>query len=120
MIGRSGIVSVEAALVALPLCLLIFGIIEVGQVLRTHAALQFATEQAARCASVNPTLCGDAAKVQQYAVTRMPGIKVAAETFALTKESCGKKVTASLLYTNITVKLIPKEIFLRSASCHAE
>jgi hypothetical protein len=61
------------------------------------ATLHYATEDAARCASVNPTVCTNTTTTQTYAATRYkgPGTPI----FTASSPACGKKVDASLAYT---------------------
>ncbi len=59
-----GVAAVEFALIVLPLLLMVLGIIDGGRMLWTQNSLQYAVEQAARCAVVNSkTTCSTAAQI---------------------------------------------------------
>ncbi|MEJ0015994.1 MAG: TadE/TadG family type IV pilus assembly protein [Acetobacteraceae bacterium] len=57
---RSGVTSVDFALIALPLLLLVFGTVEFGRLLWAREALQMAAIQGARCIGVLQTSCAQA------------------------------------------------------------
>src|SRR6202158_3957450 len=65
--------SVQFGLVAPSLLLFVFGIIEVGRMLRTMNALHYSVEEAARCASINAATCGSAGKAQAVGAARSCG-----------------------------------------------
>jgi Flp pilus assembly protein TadG len=54
-----GAAAVEFALTAPVFFAIVFGLIDSGLLLWTQLGLQHATELAARCASVNKTICAD-------------------------------------------------------------
>jgi Flp pilus assembly protein TadG len=95
-LARRAATSVEFASVSLPLVVLLLGVMETGSVVRAKAALLYATNNAARCASINAATCGTAANVAAYAVTQAQGLGVSASNFALSTDTCGKKVTATM------------------------
>ncbi len=65
---RTGVATLEFALVGSLFFIFIFGVIEVGRGLWTMNALNYAVQQAARCASVNSTACGTQANVRTFAI----------------------------------------------------
>jgi Flp pilus assembly protein TadG len=85
-----GAVLVEAA-ITLPLFILtIFIVVELGLLIWTQAGLQHGVEMAARCASVNTTLCGTPTEVKSFAVAQSLGVKPPASTFSYTANTtCG-------------------------------
>ena len=87
LIDRAGATAVEFALVSLVFLTLLLGIVETGRVLWTQNALHYAVQQAARCASINVTACGDGsvattAQVQSFALA-VSGATVPASAFDL-------------------------------------
>ena len=70
---RAGAAMVEFAFVGGLFFMLMFGVIEIGRGLWTMNALHYAVQQAARCAAVNFTECGNGTtatepKVQAFAI----------------------------------------------------
>ncbi len=90
-----GASAVEFALTApiylLMLCTLLLGAL----LLWTQLGLQHGVESAARCASINPTVCGTSADIQSYAVSNSFGLTVSPTVFTPSKPSCGNQVSAS-------------------------
>ena len=88
---RAGGALLEFA-VALPVfVILLFGIFEFGRMLWIQNALHYSVQQAARCASINPTLCGDGTnatngKVQTFAAG-LAGANIPTSAFCL-NSSC--------------------------------
>ena len=72
---RRGVISMEMGLIALPLTLFLFGVVELGMVIRMKSALQFATTNAARCSAVNVATCGTTDATKAYAQTQTQGGK---------------------------------------------
>jgi Flp pilus assembly protein TadG len=66
-----GATAVEFSLTAPVFFAVVFGLVDCGLLLWTQLGLQHATELAARCASVNKTLCADATAVKTYASTQV-------------------------------------------------
>lgn len=115
---RRGATLIEFA-VLLPLfVLLVFGIMQLGQVFWTQAALQHAVEMAARCASVNTVTCGTAAQVQSYAATQAYGLAVPVGAFSVTTPACGNQVVASYEFTFPVAALISPALSLTARSCY--
>lgn len=90
--GRNAGVSIaEFAAAAAVFLMLLIGVFEAGRLLWIANALHYSTQQAARCASVNPGSCGDGdvarlAEVQAYAAT-LAGAGIPGSAFCL-NESC--------------------------------
>jgi Flp pilus assembly pilin Flp len=89
-----GNAAVELALIATPLFLFLFGIIATGQAVWLQSVLNTSVAEAARCASVNPTLCGTTSQIQAYAA-RQAGAGFDGAIFSPTTASCGNQVSAS-------------------------
>jgi Flp pilus assembly protein TadG len=91
---RDGNIAIEMALLAVPLFVFVFGIINTGYALWLQNALESSVTQAARCATVNPTLCGTASQIQAYAAARS-GAGLNSSIFSFTQPSCGNQVSAT-------------------------
>jgi Flp pilus assembly protein TadG len=90
-----GATAVEFGLTAPVFFALMFGLIDGGMLLWTQLGLQHATEMAARCASVNKTLCAETTAVKNYASAQALGLAVSPSVFTVAQVSCGSQVTAS-------------------------
>lgn len=89
-----GNAAVEFSLVAPLLLLLLFGIMETSRAFWAQSALNYAVEQAARCASVDKNTCGTASQIQSYAATQS-GANFDTSIFTVSTDACGSLVTAS-------------------------
>jgi Flp pilus assembly protein TadG len=94
LLDRRGTTAVEMGLIASPLLLFLFGIMECSRALWTQNALHYSVEEAARCASNNPTTCGSASQTAAFAAGRS-GAGFATSVFTVTSASCGNNVSAS-------------------------
>src|SRR3569832_828381 len=68
--NRDGNATVEMALAALPLLMFLFAIFNAGHALWLQNALDMSVSDAARCAAINPSLCGTANQIKAYAASR--------------------------------------------------
>jgi Flp pilus assembly protein TadG len=99
-----------------PLMLLLLGTVDGGRMLWTQNSLQYAVEQAARCATVNKTTCGTATQIQTYAATMAYGTNLNQSNF--TSTNCGAnttRVSASYSYTPLFPFTGP--VPLKASSC---
>lgn len=124
LIDRKGSSAVEFALVAPILLAFMFGIYEFGQAVWTQGILDFAVEQAARCASINTTTCANATAIKSYAATQTAPLNLASSVFTATTPACGNQVTASYAFPFLgTMPLIdgtsifPTSVTLTSTAC---
>jgi Flp pilus assembly pilin Flp len=94
---QSGASALEFGLTAPVFFLLLFGVIEVGLLFWTQIGLQHGAEMAARCASVNSTLCpnGNPGTITSYASQQAFGLNLPPSTFNYSTPACGNRVTAS-------------------------
>ena len=92
---EQAVASIEFGLTAPAFLALVFGVICIGLLVWTQLGLQHGAEMAARCASINSGICGNASAVQSYAVQQTFGLNPPASTFTLTTPSCGNQVSAS-------------------------
>ena len=99
---RRGVSAVEMALVLTLFLGLLFGVINFSLVLWTQASLYFAAQAAARCASVNSTICGapaSGALVEAYALNQYFGQSLGvANPFTYSATGCGHTVLARYDY----------------------
>lgn len=78
------------------LFLLIAGICYSGLLLYSAMGLQHAVQKAARCYSVDSSVCGSASATQTYAQNSYFG--VSSPTFAASTPPCGHQVSAALAF----------------------
>jgi Flp pilus assembly protein TadG len=129
-IGGSG--ALEFALAAMPMMLLIFGIIESGLLFWSWQALQGAAIAAARCAALNATSCQNPASTpantQNYAVAAAltRGLSLAASNVTVTtggaaQALCGNTaasvVSVALSYQFVSLPLVPLTSSLTASAC---
>jgi Flp pilus assembly protein TadG len=108
----SGATAAEFALV-FPLALLfLLGAVELGRMLWLQNSLQYAAEQAVRCAVVNTATCSSASAIEQYAANLVYGTQVSSTVFSVTYPSGGVQVSASLTFT----PLIPVQLIMAPLS----
>jgi Flp pilus assembly protein TadG len=117
-LARDGVTALEFALVAPVAFLLLLGGIEYGRVLHTRSTLQFAVEQAARCAAVDRAKCGNAEAVKAYAASRALGHSIGASNFSSASLPCGRQVSASLEFDLKMPRPLSRTITLTAVSCH--
>jgi len=92
--ASDGATALEFAIVAPVLLMLLLGIMEAGRALWTQNALNFAVEQAARCAAIDQNNCGSPAQVQSFAAN-VSGADFTSSIFTVTAAACGNLVSAS-------------------------
>ncbi|WP_407166572.1 TadE/TadG family type IV pilus assembly protein [Bradyrhizobium sp. ORS 111] len=92
-----GASALEFGLIAPLFFAFLFGIIEIGLLLWTQAGLQRGVEIAARCATVNATLCPTSKPdvIATYASQQAFGLNLPASTFSYAAPACGNQVSAS-------------------------
>jgi Flp pilus assembly protein TadG len=96
--ARDGAAAVETALLLPVLFLLLLGVIELGRLAWTRTALTFAVQEAARCASVRPGICGTASQTAAFAARTVAPLNIPASAFTVTTQACGTQVRAQLSY----------------------
>lgn len=111
----SGNAAVEWALTAVPLVLFLFAIITTGQTMWLQNALNASVAEAARCASVNPTLCGTESEVQAYAADQA-GAGLDGSIFSLIRAGCGNQVSASYPLA-LTIPFVTFSVTLNAEAC---
>jgi Flp pilus assembly protein TadG len=113
---RRGHAAIEMALSAPPLFLFLFGIIATGQAMWLQNALDASVVEAARCASVNPTLCGTDGEVQNYAANQA-GAGFDSSIFMVASASCGHQVSASYPLA-LTIPFLTLSVNLSAQACY--
>ena len=113
---RSGNAAVEMAFAAVPLCLFLFAIIGAGQTMWLQNALNASVAEAARCASVNPTLCGTEPDIQTYAANQA-GAEFDDAIFSWSRTACGNQVTATYPLA-LTVPFMTVSVNLSAQACY--
>ena len=86
--------AVEFALIAPALIMLVVGTMWACLLVFSAASLHYSVEQAARCYSVNSTLCGTPSSAQTYAQSQYRGTN--APTFLASTPACGHQVAATV------------------------
>jgi hypothetical protein len=113
-----GGVLVETALVWPMLLMMLFGLVEYGRFAWTQVTLNYAVQEAARCAAVTGGTCGDAEAIKAYARTRAAPADVPTSAFTVTTPACGVQVEAAYAYP-VTVGAIafPEAPVIRARAC---
>jgi Flp pilus assembly protein TadG len=112
---ENGAAMAEFALVLLPFAAMIFAIIYGALIFYANQTLQFATEAAARCYSVDASTCGTIGNVQTYAASRYTGPNIGA-TFTPTATGCGHTVTGTGNFP-INIVVWSTSIAMNSSAC---
>ena len=116
--SEGGANAVETAIVLPVFILLILAVVEAGFLFWTQSSLQFAVEAAARCATVNTTLCGSTSAVKSYAAAQVFGMTIPSSSFTVSQPSCGYQVSISYPFTFFVPALYSGTISLDAKSCH--
>lgn len=115
--AERGSSAVEFALIAPFLLTMLFGIVEFGRALWIQGLLDYAVEQASRCASIDTSTCNSSGAIATYASQQTAPLNLPAADFSATTQSCGNQVKASYPFTFVVPKLLPYNITLKSQSC---
>ena len=99
---EDGATAVEFAITFPFVAALLFGIIEVGLLIWVQLGLQHGAEMAARCATVNPSICSDLSSIQKYAAQQAFGVNPPPAVFTVTTPACGNQVNASYAFESVT------------------
>ena len=117
MRDNSGATAVELAL-TMPLFLaLLIGCVQIGLLLWTQFGLQYGSEAAARCASINTTTCNTSAQIASYAANHALGLSVPTNAFTVSSPSCGNQISASYPYTFYTLVAGAPTVTLKARAC---
>lgn len=116
--GDVGTAALEYAIILPVLLTMLLGAMDAGRVMWLQVTLDRAVEAAARCASVNATICGSAAKTQAFAATQAFGTSINATAFTSTSATCGTKVTGTLPFSFTIPWPTTKKITLGATACY--
>lgn len=116
-LDNRGTTAIEFALIAPTLFLMLFGCMEFGRMVWTEGALNFAVQEAARCASVTPSTCGTASQITTYAANEISPNYIPATAFTSTTANCGHQVNASFVYPFVMINLFPSTVTLTAMAC---
>lgn len=113
---RGGASAVEFAIILPVFVLLVMGSISVAMLIFSVSSLNYAVEDAARCAAVNKTLCPNATTTEEYALGRYLGPSTS-PVFTYSTSGCGNTVTATATYR---MDIVPQlaQIPLTASACH--
>lgn len=92
--NTEGNAIVEFALVLPAIVMFILGIMQGGVALWDQNELTYAVQEAARCASINTTICGTSSQITSFAAARSSA-GFDSSVFTATTASCGNQVSAS-------------------------
>jgi|SRR5579859_6093833 Flp pilus assembly protein TadG len=113
---ETGSLAVDFAMIATPLFLLIFGTLEIGQMLWYQNALNYSVEEAARCASIDANNCATSSQITSYAAGRS-GAGFATTVFSTSTPACGNRVSASYPMS-LAIPFAPVSVTLSAQSCY--
>ena len=113
----AGSTAVEFALIAPVIISLFFGMFEFARAIWTQSVLDYAVEEAARCASVNTGTCGTNGAIQSYAANQTGALAISAGTFTSSSPAgCTHQVTASYPF-HFVLSIFNYNITLTSLAC---
>ena len=118
MSSERGASAVEYAILLPALLIFTLGIVDIGRLLWTQTTLDRAVEAASRCASINATQCGTAAKVQAFAVQEAYGLQITTTAFTAGPAGCTSGVTASYPFRLIIPWLTRTSLTLTAKACY--
>jgi len=113
--NESGAAMAEFALVLLPFTAMIFAIIYGALMFYANQTLQYATEAAARCYSVDAATCNSTTAVRNYAAGRYKGPNIGA-SFTATATGCGHTVTGTGSFP-INIVVWSTSIAMNASAC---
>jgi Flp pilus assembly protein TadG len=114
--GRGGASAVEFGLILPAFLTLLLGSMETGRALWTQNALNYAVEQAARCAAIDQNNCGTATQVQAYAAAAA-GAGFASSIFSVSIATCGNLISASYPI-QLHIPFVGTALTLTAQSCY--
>jgi Flp pilus assembly protein TadG len=112
-----GVTAVEFGMTAPIFFALIFGILEFGLLMWTQLGLQHGAEMAARCATVNATLCNNSSSIQNYAAQSAFGLNPDPSVFTVSVAACGNQVSASYTFQFLTAYFPFASLAVNAQSC---
>lgn len=113
--NERGASAAEFALVIIPFIAFFLGGIGISFLLYANSTLQYAAEDAARCASVKTGICSNLTATQNYALSRYSG-PVIAPIFTASVAACGNRVTGTAVF-QLNTGLINLAVPLAASAC---
>ena len=115
---RLGATAVETALLMPVFLMLLLGAMEVGRMTWAQAGLNYAVEEAARCASVTPTACGTIQQIQAVGAQRMARAGLVDPVFAFDPAAaCGRQVSGDATAGFLIYKILPSAPKVHAQVC---
>lgn len=111
-----GATALEFAILSPVFLMVTVGLVNLALLLYTAGSLQFAVEDAARCASVKTTICTSTSTIQVYASGKYFGPTVT-PTFTATSPSCGHSVSATATYV-MNIGVARYSVPLSAVACY--
>ena len=112
---RSGVSSVEFAMILPVFVAFMFGMFNCGIMLWSQLGIEHGAVAAARCAAINPSSCPD---VPAYAAAHAYGLNLPKTIFAVTTPACGELVTASYGFKFVTLIFPQQTVKLTAQACY--
>lgn len=116
--ARGGATAIEYAMLLPAFLTLLLGGMDAGRVMWTQITLDRAVQLAARCASVNTTICGSASAIKAYAVSQAWGLTLGSSIFTSQILACGNSVSASLPLQLTVPWIATSTVTLNARACH--
>ena len=108
--------ALEFALVIPAFIALTVGAMFTANLVFTVSSMHYATEAAARCASIQTTVCTSSSVIQSYATTHYAGPSVS-PSFVYSTAGCGHTVTGTVTYS-LDLGSRTMSVPVSTASCH--
>jgi Flp pilus assembly protein TadG len=115
--SNDGTSALEFGLTAPVFFMLLISVFEVARLMWTQVGLQHGTEMAARCASINRTVCGTSEAIQSYAASQSLGLTLPPSTFSVAAAGCGNQVTATYAFTAVAAYFGLPAVTLNAKAC---
>jgi len=113
--NEHGASAAEFALVIFPFITFFLGGVGISFLLYANSTLQYAAEDAARCASVKTSICSNVTATQNYALSRYSG-PVIAPIFTASVSACGNLVTGAASF-QLNTGLVNLSVPLAASAC---
>jgi hypothetical protein len=99
--------------------MVLLSVVEFGRMTWTRTALDYAVQEASRCAAVRPDVCGTATQIANYAASRVTAVNVPASAFSVTTQTCGRRVRAEFAYRFVAYSVFRIAPTLTAQVCRA-
>lgn len=111
-----GNAAIEFAIGAPILLLAMLTVVELGRIMWTQNALHYSVEEAARCYTIDTTICSSTSTTASWAAAHSGVPNLTATDFTVSTQACGTQVSASYLFPFLT-KLVSYPLTLSAKSC---